>query len=54
MAFNQFHKSIGIGPLHYLLSNSYFGCEFAEIFEFDNRLPDSLSNVFFTFSGTAV
>jgi hypothetical protein len=32
-----------IDPLHYLLSRSDFGFEFAEIFVFEKRLPDSAS-----------
>jgi hypothetical protein len=31
-----------IDPLHYLLSRSDFGFEFAEIFIIEKRLPDSL------------
>jgi hypothetical protein len=30
-----------IDPLHYLLSHSDFGIEFAEIFIIEKRLPDS-------------
>ncbi len=33
----------GIGPLHYILSRSDFGFEFAEIFIIEKRLPDSAS-----------
>jgi hypothetical protein len=29
----------GIGPLHYVLSRSDFGFEFAEIFVIEKRLP---------------
>ncbi len=32
-----------IDPLHYLLSRSAFGFEFAEIFVIEKRLPDSAS-----------
>ncbi len=31
----------GLGPLHYISSRSDFGFEFAEIFVFEKRLPDS-------------
>jgi hypothetical protein len=33
----------GIGPLHYISSRFDFGCEFAEIFVIEKRLPDSPS-----------
>ncbi len=33
----------GIGPLHYVLSHSGFGFEFAEINVIEKRLPDSPS-----------
>jgi hypothetical protein len=33
----------GIGPLHYISSRSDFGFEFAELFVFEKRLPDSPS-----------
>jgi hypothetical protein len=33
----------GLGPLHYILSCSDFGFEFAEIFVFEKRLPVSMS-----------
>jgi hypothetical protein len=36
-------KWFGIGPLHYVLSHSDFGFQFAEIFAIKKRLPDSLS-----------
>ncbi len=33
----------GLGPLHYILSRSDFGFEFAKIFIFEKRLPVSVS-----------
>ncbi len=37
------HKSVGIGPLHYIASRSDFGFEFAEIFVIEKRLPESFT-----------
>jgi hypothetical protein len=48
MAMNQIFRGFcinrfGLGPLHYILSRSDFGFEFAEIFIFEKRLPASVS-----------
>ncbi len=48
MAMNRIFQGFcinrfGLGPLHYILSRSDFGFEFAEIFVFEKRLPVSVS-----------
>ncbi len=52
--FRGFCKNwFGIGPLHYILSRSDFGFEFAEIFLIEKRLADSEHSSWTTYSSVA-